>query len=74
MRGAISRRDCEIKEEEEMIGELHPVSEEATNLYCLIRDNVCREICTADKKCMNLVCVESFFKIAGQIELREEIK
>lgn len=49
-------------------------TELSINLFIMMRDHICRELCPGGKYCANMICVESFFKIAGQIENKTEGK
>lgn len=55
-----------------MSGELHQNTEAVINLHCLIRDKVCREVCPGGRYCRDMVCLEAFFRVAGQIEIMTE--
>jgi len=55
-----------------MSGELHQNTETVINLHIMMRDYICREICSGKKNCDNLICIESILRIAGQIEIETE--
>lgn len=55
-----------------MSGELHPNSEAVINLHVIIRDKICEELCPGGRYCRNMACLQSFFMIAGQVEMKLE--
>lgn len=57
-----------------MTGELNQNTEMVINLHCCIRDYICKEMCSGGRHCSNMICLKSFFEIAGQIELKAGMK
>ncbi len=57
-----------------MSGELHPMTESVINRHMLIRERICNDpdICPGGRYCRDMVCLESFFKVAGRAEIRME--
>lgn len=54
------------------MSELHQNTETVINLHIMLRDYICSEICSGKKNCGNIICIESFLRIAGQIEMETE--
>ena len=46
--------------------------ETAINLHMCIRESICRGLCDGKKTCVNLNCIESFIRIAAEIEKKYE--
>lgn len=46
--------------------------EMAINLHVCIRETICRGLCDGKKDCVNLNCIESFIRIAAEIEKKYE--
>jgi len=46
--------------------------ETTINLHMCIREAICRGLCNGKKDCLNLNCVESFIRIAAEIEKKYE--
>jgi hypothetical protein len=42
------------------------------NLHVCIRESICRGLCDGKKDCINLNCIESFIRIAAEIEKKYE--
>jgi len=46
--------------------------ETTINLHMCIREAICRGLCDGKKDCVNLNCIESFVRIAAEIEKKYE--
>ena len=42
------------------------------NLYLLIREHVCRNVCNGGTHCKNQNCINKFFEIAEEIERKSK--
>lgn len=54
------------------MNEFHGNTEAVINLHVLIRDRICGDICPGGRYCRDMVCLEAFFRIAGQVEYKIE--